>query len=146
MISDDCIQVNVLYNALKNSKDVNFIKEIGILAQDIANNCTKIRMRANHCLPVINRIDFNESYYDENGIRIVKTGKRSYEMTVPNCKASEADDIKFEIKCIKVQGQKTIFLNVKRGSGLKPGAHGLIGECDNNNYYTCTNSLLFLLI
>ena len=128
LISDDCIQVNVLYNAMKDSSsNGNLIKEIGILAQSTANNCTEIRLRANRCVPVINNEAFNESY-DESGITIIKAGKQSYEITVPNCKASEGDDIKFEIACVKVQGQKTIHFDVQRGSGLKPGAHGLIGK------------------
>ena len=127
LISDECIQVNVLYNAMKNSSNGNFIKEIGILAKDTGNNCTEIRVRANRCVPVIDREAFNESY-NENGVRIIKIGKQSYEVRIPNCKASQGDDVRFEITCVKMQGQKTIRFDVKRGSGLKPGAHGLIGN------------------
>ena len=127
LISDDCVQVNVLYNAMKNASDGNFIKEIGILAQNTDQNCTEIRMRANRCVPVIDRVSFNESY-DENGITITKFGKRRFEITVPNCKASQGDDIKFEVTCVRVTDQKTIRFDVRRGSGLKPGAHGLIGK------------------
>ena len=127
LISDDCIQVNVLYDAMKNSSNGNFIKEIGIVTRDTAKNCSEIRMRANRCVPVIDNEAFNESY-NENGITIVKNRKRSYEITVPNCKATQADDISFEITCVKIQGQKTIRFDVRRGGGLKPGAHGLIGK------------------
>ena len=127
LISDNCIQVNVLYDAMKNSNNGNFIKEIGILAHDTKTNCTEIRMKANRCVPVIDGVTFNKSY-NEDGIRIIKTRKRQYEITVPNCKASQGDDIKFEVTCVKVQDQKTVRFDVKRGSGLKPGAHGLIGK------------------
>ena len=127
LISDDCIQVNVLYSAIKNSNDGNLIKEIGILAQNTDKNCTEIRFRANRCVPFIDQEVFNESY-DESGIIIMKTRKRSYEITVPNCKASQGDDIKLEITCVKMRGQKTIHFDVQRDSGLKPGAHGLIGK------------------
>ena len=126
LISDECIQVNVLYGAMKNPSNGNFIREIGILARDTAKNCSEIKMRANPCVPVIDNEAFKESY-NENGIRIVKNRKRSYEITVPNCKATQADDISIEITCVKIQGQKTIHFDVRRGGGLKPGAHGLIG-------------------
>ena len=127
LISDDCIQVNVLYDAMENSSDGNFIKEIGILAQNTKSNCTEIRLKAGRCIPVIDGVAFNESY-NENGIGIFKSRKRNYEITVPNCKASQGDDISFEIKCVKIQDQKTIRFDVNRGSGLKPGTHGLIGK------------------
>ena len=136
IISDDCIQVNVLYDAIKGVNSGNFIKEIGIVAQDTTGNCTTIRLRANRCIPVIDHENFNKSY-NENGIKITRTKKRTYEITIPNCKASQSDDIKFLITCFKVQGRKkSIYLDVKRGSGLKPGAHGLIGK--KNNSFVCT--------
>jgi len=127
LISDDCIQVNVLYEAMKKPRNGNLIKEIGILAQDTAKNCSEITTRANRCALMINGEAFN-NLYDENGIRVIKTSRRNYEVTIPNCKATQADDINFEIECVKVQNQKTIHFDVRRGGGLKPGAHGLIGK------------------
>ena len=131
LISDDCIQVNVLYKAMKNSsRNGNLIKEVGILAQDTAKNCTEIRIKANRCIPIINGEAVNGSY-SEFGLTVIKTAKQSYEITIPNCKASQGDDIKFKITCVKVRDQKTIRFDVRRGSGLKPGAHGLIGKTND---------------
>ena len=127
LISDECIQANVQYEAMKNPQDGNFLKEIGILARNDHNNCTEIQLRSNRCIPKIDGIAFNESY-DENGIKVEKTGKRSFEITVPNCKATQADDLQFRIRCQKSKGQKVIRFSVRRGSGIKPGAHGLIGK------------------
>ena len=127
LISDECIQVNVLYDAIKNQESGNIIKEIGILAKDTKNNCTEIRMRANRCAPVIDGEAISESY-NENGLRISKVDKGSYEIRAPNCRVSQGDDIRFEVKCVRAQGQKTINFDVKRSSGLKPSAHGLIGK------------------
>ena len=127
LISDECIQVNVLYDAIKNKESGNIIKEIGILAKDTKNNCTEIRIRANRCALVINGEAINESY-NENGITIIKFERRSYDIRVPNCKISQGDDVRFEVKCVRVEGQKTINFDVRRSSGLRPGAHGLIGK------------------
>ena len=127
LISDECIQVNVLYEALENPEDGNFLKEVGILARNNENNCTEIQLSSNRCVPKIDGITFNESY-NENGITVVRIKKRSYEITTPNCKATRGDDIIFRIMCLRVRGQKVIRLNVMRGSGIKPGAHGLVGK------------------
>ena len=118
--------MNVLYEAFKSFENENFIKEIGILAQDFGDNCTEIRLRANRCSPIIDGVPFNESY-DENGITIINTGRRSFEITVPNCKATEADDITFEIACRKTRGQRVVQFNIVRGGGIRPGAHGIVG-------------------
>ena len=127
LISDECIQMNALYQAFKNFDNENFIKEIGFLVKNSEDNCTEISMRANRCLPVIDGIPFNKSY-DENGITIINSGKQRFEITVPNCKATDADDIKFEIACRKTKGQKVVQFNVVRGGGIKPGAHGIVGK------------------
>ena len=127
LISDECIQVNVLYEAFKNFNDDNFIKEIGIVARNSQDNCTEIKLRANRCSLLINSIGFNESY-NENGIVIISSGKQSYEITIPNCKNTEGDDIKFEMACQRANGQRIIHFDVERGGGIKPGAHGLIGK------------------
>ena len=127
LISDECIQVNVLYEAFKNFNNQNFIKEIGILAQDSENNCTEIRLHANRCSLLIDDTALEESY-NKNGIIIIKLGRQSFEITVPNCKNTKGDDIKFEMACQRVQGQRIVHFDVKRGGGIKPGAHGLIGK------------------
>ena len=129
LISGDCIQVNVLYEAMKNPEDGNFHKEIGILTRNYQNNCTEIKLRSNRCILKTDgtALNFNESY-EENGIKIEKVGKRSFEITVPNCKATQGDDLQFRIRCHKSKGQKVIRFSVRRGSGIKPGAHGLVGK------------------
>ena len=131
LISDDCIQVNVLNKRFKNSNDENFIKEIGILAQDSEDNCVQIKLRANACSLVIGGTAFNESY-NVNETIIIKSGKQSFEITLPNCKITKGDDVKFEIACRKTKGQKIIYFNVVQGGGIKPGAHGLIGKTQYN--------------
>ena len=129
LISDDCLQMNVLYAAMKNLEDGNFLKEIGILARDTENNCIEIKLHSNRCNPIINGIAFNKSY-NTNGIKIIKTEKRVFEVTVPNCKAkTQGDDIKFKIACQKLRDRKVVHFSVMRGSGIKPGAHGLVGKC-----------------
>ena len=127
LISDDCIQVNVLYGAMKTHEDGNFIKEIGILAHNSETACTEITLQAKRCVPIINGVSFNGSY-NEDGIIIKKTGKRNYEVTVPNCKPTQGDDLNFKIACYKINKQKIIHFDVIRGGGIKPGAHGLIGK------------------
>ena len=141
LISDDCIQVNVLYDAMKNPEDGNFLKEIGILARNDENNCTEIQFRSNRCVPKIDGIAFNESY-SENGITVVQIRKRSFEITTPNCKATQGDDITFRITCRRVRGQKVIRFNVMRGSGIKPGAHGLVGKNAYQKLSRCYNTEL----
>ena len=127
LISDDCIQVNVLYNAMKNPEGGNFIKELGILAHNAGNNCTEIKLEARHCVPTINGVSYNEPY-DENGIVVDRTGRRSFEVTIPNCKPTQGDDVNFRIACYKIDKKKVIRFDVIRGGGIKPGAHGLIGK------------------
>ena len=127
LISDDCIQVNVLYRAMKNPIDGNAIKELGIVAHNNGNNCTTIKLEAKNCIPIINRVSFDKSY-NKDGIIIEKIKKRSLEVTIPNCKRTQGDDVIFKIVCYKVNKQKTIRFDVSRGGGLKPGAHGLIGK------------------
>ena len=127
VISDDCIQVNALYEAFKSSSNENFIREVGILARDSKNNCTEIKLRANRCSLSINGISLNESY-NENEIIINKSGKQSFKVMVPNCKNTKGDDIKFEMACHKAKGQRIVHFNVQRGGGIRPGAHGLVGK------------------
>ena len=127
LISDDCIQVNVLYGAMKEPEDGNIVKEIGILVHNTGNNCTEIKLQANRCVPVINGVSFDGSY-NEDGIIVDGIGKRNFEVTVPNCKATQGDDLTFIISCYRVNKQKLIRFDVSRGGGIKPGAHGLIGK------------------
>ena len=127
LISDDCIQVNVLYGAMKNPEAGNFIKEIGILAHNTGNNCTEIKLRANRCVPMINGVSIDDSY-NEDGITVDATERRSFEVTVPNCKPTQGDDLMFKIACYRVNKQKIIRFDVSRGGGIKPGAHGLLGK------------------
>ena len=131
LISDDCIQVNVLYDAMKNPEGGNVIKELGILAHNPGSNCTEIKLEARRCIPMINGVPFSEAY-NENGIIVDKLGKQNFEVTIPNCKPTQGDDLNFRIACYKVNKQKVIRFDVIRGGGIKPGAHGLIGKsCDN---------------
>ena len=128
LISDTCVQVNVLYAAYSTNSDAaNYIKAIGILAHDSGGNCTKIELQTRRCKLTINGANFNGSY-SQNKIEVFSAGRQNYEVAIPNCKATQGDDLKLRIACQKVTDQKVIQFSVIRGGELRPSAHGIVGK------------------
>ena len=128
LISDTCIQVNVFYAAFSTNSDAaNYIKAIGILAHDSGGSCIKIELQTKRCKLTIDDSSLNGSY-SQNKIEVVSTGKQSYEVNIPNCKATQGDDLKFRMACQKVSDLKVIQFSVIRGGGLRPSAHGIVGK------------------
>ncbi|XP_065920074.1 uncharacterized protein [Dysidea avara] len=126
LISDTCIQVNVFYAAFSTNSDAaNYIKAIGILAHDSGGSCIKIELQTKRCKLTIDDSSLNGSY-SQNKIEVVSTGKQSYEVNIPNCKATQGDDLKFRMACQKVSDLKVIQFSVIRGGGLRPSAHGIV--------------------
>jgi len=66
--------------------------------------------------------------FSQDTVEVVSAGRQSYEVTIPNCKATQGDDLKFRIACQKVGNQKVIQFSVMRGSELRPSAHGILGK------------------
>ena len=86
-------------------------KYIGILAHNTGNNCTEIKLQANRCVPMIIGVSLVDSY-NEDGITVDTTGRRSFEVTVPNCKPTQGDDLMFKIACYRVNKKKIIRFDV----------------------------------
>jgi len=126
LISDTCVQVNVLYAAFSTTT-ANYIKAVGILSHDSEGNCAKIELQTKRCKLTIDDGILSGSY-SQNNIEVVSTGRQSYEITLPNCKATQGDNLKFILACKKFGQQKVIQFSITRGGELRPSAHGLVGE------------------
>jgi len=127
IISDRCVQVNVLYDAIgRNPPGGNYIKDVGMVAHNTAGGCNKIGVIGKGCKVSIDGNALNESY-NQDGIIIASTGRRAYEVILPNCKATQGDDLRFRLRCIKVSNKGVVRVDVIRNGG-RSGAHGLLGK------------------
>jgi len=127
IISDRCVQVNVLYDAIGSEPQAgNYIKDVGIVAHNTAGGCNRIEVTGRRCTVTVDGNALNGSY-DQDGVIITRTGRRVYEIVLPNCKGTEADDLRFRLRCVKVNNKGVVHVDVIRNGG-RAGAHGLLGK------------------
>ena len=127
IISDRCVQVNVLYDAIgSDSQAGNYIKDVGIVAHNTAGGCNSIEVTGRRCTVTIDGNALNGSY-DQDGVTITKTGRKLYEIILPNCKTTQGDDLRFRLRCVKVNNKGVVRVDVIRNGG-RAGAHGLLGK------------------
>ena len=139
IISDTCVHVNVLYaDLIRSQESGNYVKEIGILASNINGGCNKIAVKAKPCVVTVDGVALNGSY-NQDGVIVASTEKKTYEVRVPNCKATEGDDLRFRLTCVKVNNRGVVRVDVIRNGGLRPGAHGLLGKCIVRKYVPVTD-------
>ena len=127
IISDRCVQVNVLYDPIRRDPQAgNYIKDVGIVAHNTAGGCNSIEVTGRRCTVTIDGNALNGSY-DQDGVIITSTGKKLYEVTLPNCKATQGDDLRFRLRCVKVDNKRIVRIDVIRNGG-RAGTHGLLGK------------------
>ena len=123
LISDRCVSVNALYDAMNNSLDANIITSIGVKAVDDQGQCINIIVSAkDQCNPQINGVQALR--YDQSGIIVAKHMSR-VRLSVPNC---ESEQLVMWVLCEDINGQKMIDFVVSRGINLSPSSHGLVGK------------------
>ena len=128
IISGSCVQVNVLYDAIgRDLQDGNYIKDIGIVAHNTAGSCNKIEVIGKGCRAIVDGIALDGSY-NQDGVIIASTGRKTYDVILPNCKATQGDDLRFKLRCIKVNNKRVVRVDIIRNGGLRPDAHGLLGK------------------
>ena len=123
LISDRCVSVNALYDAMNNSLDANIITSIGVKAVDNQGQCINIIVSVkDQCNPQINGMQALR--YDQSGINVAKHMSR-VRLSVPNC---ESEQLVMWILCEDINGQKMIDFLISRGINLSPSSHGLVGK------------------
>ena len=123
LISDTCVSVNALYSSIPSGG--NFIRKIGVLAEDSNGVCQEIEADLEGCTARVN--GNNVTLYNQDGIRVMRRTNR-IRISVPNC---ESTDLVMWVIC-EVQGeQPMIRFVVARGFNLRPTSHGLVGKSNS---------------
>ena len=132
LISDGCVQVNAEYSGTNISVIGNVISRIGVVAYDVADDCIKIEVGMDDCVPYVNEVAIDSVDYNLSGVSVSNRNKNRVRISVPNCNTSNYDDLVFWITCERILERDMIRFRVMRGSGLQPDTHGLIGMsvCD----------------
>ncbi len=121
LISDTCVSVNALYSPITPSGG-NFIRKIGVLAEDSNRVCQQIEADLEGCTARVN--GNNVTMYNQDDVLVVRRTNR-IRISVPNCNNI---DLVMWVICEDRGEQSMIKFVVARGFNLNPTSHGLIGK------------------
>ena len=124
LVSDTCISVNTLYDAVPGNAMLNRMKEIGIVAAKTVrgeDGCAEIKVNVDDCNATLNGVNIPRSDSIMDGdVHIRNFGKR-WRVSVPNCQQLGV------VMWITCNGHMLRF-QIARGSGLARSSHGLLGK------------------
>nr|WNS50027.1 Na-Ca exchanger/integrin-beta4-like protein [Halisarca dujardinii] len=124
LISDSCVSVNTLYSAGVNKSKLNVMSEIGIRAEDSAGGCHTISVLREGCSASLNGAPVTGTV-SRSGVVI--TARRSrVRVSLPNCESQKR--LTLWVLCNRRNDEDMLEIVVSRGDGLRPTAHGLIGQ------------------
>ena len=120
LISDTCVSVNALYSSIPSGG--NFIRKIGVLAEDSNGVCQEIEADLEGCTARVN--GNNVTMYNQDDVLVMRRTNR-IRISVPNC-----NNINLVMWVIcEVRGEQSMIkFVVARGFNLNPTSHGLIGK------------------
>ena len=75
LISDGCVQVNAEYSGTNISVIGNVISRIGVVAYDVADDCIKIEVGMDDCVPYVNGVPVDSVDYNLNGVSVSNRNK-----------------------------------------------------------------------
>ena len=120
LISDSCVSVNALYSSIPSGG--NFIRKIGVLAEDSNGVCQEIEADLEGCTARVN--GNNVAMYNQDDVLVVRRTNR-IRISVPNCNNI---NLVMWVICEVRGGQSMLKFVVARGFNLNPTSHGLIGK------------------
>ena len=134
LVSDDCTSVNAYYAAAEKMCGGNVIKQIGVVAEDNADQCHRIQVDVSEDGECITQIDGTSisSRYNRSNIMVIPGTKYVF-IAVPNC---QEQPLTMWVRCQKPTircpitepfEQPMIKFVVSRGLERRSEAHGLIG-------------------
>ena len=85
LISDGCVQVNPEYSGTDIPVIGNVISRIGVVAYDVANDCSKIEVGMDDCVPYVNGVAVDSVDYNLNGVTVNNRNKDRVRISVPTC-------------------------------------------------------------
>ena len=85
LISDGCVQVNPEYSGTNIPVIGNVISRIGVVAYDVANDCSKIEVGMDDCEPYVNGVAVDSVDYNLNGVTVNNRNKDRVRISVPTC-------------------------------------------------------------
>ena len=128
LISDECVNVNALYQAMDNPELGNIMGTIGVRASTNDDRCFNIRVEREGCRALASDGVMEPAEIDSTfvtgGISVRRYPNR-VRISVPNC---EQVTLVMWVRCVTRGGQDMLDFVVSRGTNLRPTSHGLLGE------------------
>ena len=128
LLSDTCVSVNGLYQAMDDPTAGNIVNRIGITAVDQDGTCHRIEASLENCSAIVDQISTVEvgSPYSDTGISVIRY-KNRVRISVPNCGMRKQELVIWFI-CKTMDGQQVSEFVIAKGVNLQPTSHGLIGK------------------
>ena len=128
LISDECVSVNALYQAMDIPEFGNIMGSIGVRAETNDGRCYSVRVEREGCRAlasdgVMNPAEINSTFV-AGGISVRRYPNR-VRISAPNC---DQVTLVMWVRCVTREGQDMLDFAVSRGANLRPTSHGLLGE------------------
>ncbi|XP_064387502.1 uncharacterized protein LOC135335845 isoform X3 [Halichondria panicea] len=147
LISDECVSVNALYQAMDIPEFGNIMGSIGVRAETNDGRCYSVRVEREGCRAlasdgVMNPAEINSTFV-AGGISVRRYPNR-VRISAPNC---DQVTLVMWVRCVTREGQDMLDFAVSRGANLRPTSHGLLGQFwnipvssspINGSFYTVT--------
>ncbi len=128
LISDECVSVNALYQAMDIPEFGNIMGTIGVRAATNDQRCYNIRVEREGCRALVSggvaEPAVIESTFASGGISVRRYPNR-VRISAPNC---DQVTLVMWVRCVTREGQDMLDFAVSRGANLRPTSHGLLGE------------------
>ncbi|XP_064387505.1 uncharacterized protein LOC135335846 isoform X3 [Halichondria panicea] len=128
LISDECVSVNALYQAMDIPEFGNIMGTIGVRAATNDQRCYNIRVEREGCRALVSggvaEPAVIESTFASGGISVRRYPNR-VRISTPNC---DQVTLVMWVRCVTREGQDMLDFAVSRGANLRPTSHGLLGQ------------------
>ncbi len=139
LISDECVSVNALYQAMDIPEFGNIMGTIGVRAETNDGRCYNIRVEREGCRAlasdgVAEPVEIDPTFAT-GGISVRRYPNR-VRISAPNC---DQVTLVMWVRCVTRRGQDMLDFTVSRGTNLRPTSHGLLGKIILTLMYVYTN-------
>ncbi len=128
LISDKCVSVNALYQAMDIPEFGNIMGIIGVRAETNDGRCYSVCVEREGCRALasdgVAEPAVIESTFATGGISVRRYPNR-VRISAPNC---DQVTLVMWVRCATRRGQDLLDFTVSRGTNLRPTSHGLMGE------------------
>ena len=146
LLSDTCVSVNALYQAMADPTAGNVVSHIGITAIDQDGMCRRIEASLEGCTATVDEttpVEIGTPFINA-GISVIRYENR-VRISVPNCGIGKHELVIWFICKTLEDGQPVSEFVIAKGVNLRPTSHGLIGKW--NIIITCQtlNFLVYII-